>query len=94
MIDAGTEFVPIPNNVAEHVINLEILSFQVDVLPDVLKYFVNLSNQIQNVLTGGGINDGQTGSLLLNSDFLRVRFRNNFFHFSMPNNMNFKFDLF
>ena len=93
MSDVETKFVLILNNVAEHVINLEILSFQVDVLPDVLKYFVNLSNQIQNVLSGGGINDGQTGSLLLNSDFLRVRFRNNF-HFSMPNNMNFKFDLF
>ena len=51
MSDAGTEFVPIPNNVAEHVMNLEILQFQVDVLPDVLKYFVNLSNLQQNVPT-------------------------------------------
>ena len=49
--DAGTEFVPIPNNVAEHVMNLEILQFQVDVLPDVLKYSVNLSNLQQNVPT-------------------------------------------
>ena len=81
MSDVETKFVPILNNVAEHVINLEILSFQMDVLPDVLKYFVNLSNQIQNVLTGGGIKDGQTGSLLLNSDFLRFRFRKTMFSF-------------
>ena len=44
MSDAETEFVPIPNNVAGHVMHLDILQFQVDVLPDVLKYFVNLSN--------------------------------------------------
>lgn len=38
-------------NVAEHVMNLENLLFQIDVLSDVLKYFVNLSKQQQNVPT-------------------------------------------
>ena len=51
MIDVETKFVPILNNVAEHVMNSDILPYQVDVLPDVLNYFVNLSNQQQNVQT-------------------------------------------
>ena len=51
MSDVETKFVLILNNVAEHVMNLEILPFQVDVLADVLKYFVNLSNLLQNVPT-------------------------------------------
>ena len=51
MSDVETKFVPILNDVAEHVMNLETRPFQMDVLPDVLKYFVNLSNQQQNVQT-------------------------------------------
>ena len=51
MSDVETKFVPILNDVAEHGMNLEILLFQTDVLPDVRKYFVNLYNQQQNVQT-------------------------------------------
>ena len=51
MSDVETKFVPTLNDVAEPVMNLETRPFQVDVLPDVLKYFVNLSNQQQRGLT-------------------------------------------
>ena len=49
--DVETKFVSIHKNVAEHVINLETLPFQMDVLLNVLQYFVNLPEQQQNVPT-------------------------------------------
>ena len=51
MSDVETKFVSIHKNVAEHVINLETLPFQMDVLLNVLQYFVSLPEQQQNVPT-------------------------------------------
>ena len=39
------------NNVAEHVMNSEILPSQMGARPDVLKFFASLFNPQQNVLT-------------------------------------------